>query len=134
MKRKICIITTNRAEFGQLKKLIQLIKRSKKSQLQLVVTGSHLEKKYGYTIKEIENNYDNALIIYNLRNQENTQINFKNDHVLKQFECLEESKAKSHLRNVVTVAVSFQKEEFVHFATSLDQYISLQPFALETEN
>ena len=51
MKRKICIITTNRAEFGQLKKLVQLIKRSKKSQLQLVVTGSHLEKKYGYTIK-----------------------------------------------------------------------------------
>ena len=53
-------------------------------------------------------------------------FNFKNDHVLKQFECLEESKAKSHLRNVVTVAVSFQKEEFVHLATSLDQYISLK--------
>jgi UDP-hydrolysing UDP-N-acetyl-D-glucosamine 2-epimerase len=70
MKRKICIITSNRAEFGQLKKLVQLIKRSKKSQLQLVVTGSHLEKKYGYTIKEIENN--------NIKITSKIKLNFKN--------------------------------------------------------
>jgi GDP/UDP-N,N'-diacetylbacillosamine 2-epimerase (hydrolysing) len=54
MKRKICIVTTNRAEFGQLKKLLKLIDDSNNSFLQLVVTGSHLNRKYGYTINEIK--------------------------------------------------------------------------------
>lgn len=52
-KRKICIISTNRADYGHLKNLVNKIRFNKKLQLQFVVTGSHLIKKYGYTINEI---------------------------------------------------------------------------------
>ena len=53
MKRKICIITSNRAEFGQFKELIKKLQSNSKLKLLLVVTGSHLEQKFGNTITEI---------------------------------------------------------------------------------
>lgn len=55
MKLKICIATGSRADYGLLKKLILLIKYDNFFKLQTLVTGSHLEKKYGYTIDEIKN-------------------------------------------------------------------------------
>ena len=41
---KICIFTSSRAEYGLLKKLIQLISLDSFFKLNLVVTGSHLSK------------------------------------------------------------------------------------------
>ena len=55
MKLKICVATGGRADYGLLKKLILLIKKDNFFKLQTLVTGSHLEKKYGYTINEIKN-------------------------------------------------------------------------------
>ena len=55
MSLKICIATGGRADYGLLKKLIMLIKKDQFFKLQIIVTGSHLEKKYGYTINEIKN-------------------------------------------------------------------------------
>ena len=52
-KRKICIVTSTRADYGQLKNLILLIKKEKNILLQVVASGTHLSKKHGYTIKEI---------------------------------------------------------------------------------
>ena len=54
MKRKICIITGSRAEYGLLETLIKLIQKDKDLSLQLVVTGTHLSPEFGYTIKEIK--------------------------------------------------------------------------------
>ncbi|CAN1521726.1 WecB UDP-N-acetylglucosamine 2-epimerase [Burkholderiaceae bacterium] len=54
VKRKICVITGTRAEYGLLRRLIGLIKTSAEFELQLIATGSHLSKKYGETYKEIE--------------------------------------------------------------------------------
>lgn len=51
---KICVITGNRAEYGLLKRLIQLILNDKFLELLLIVTGDHLNDING-TIKEIEN-------------------------------------------------------------------------------
>lgn len=51
--KNICIVTGSRAEYGLLKKLIKLIKRDKEFRLQLVVTGSHLSRKHGFTIQNI---------------------------------------------------------------------------------
>lgn len=51
--RKICVITSTRAEYGIMSKLIEKIDLDNKLQLQLVVTGSHLSKKFGETYKEI---------------------------------------------------------------------------------
>ncbi len=53
-KRKICVVTGSRAEYGILKALLKKIKKSKKLDLQIIVTGMHLLPKFGYTIKEIE--------------------------------------------------------------------------------
>lgn len=51
--KKICVITSTRAEYGLLKPLIFELKKNQTIELQLIATGAHLEKKYGYTLDEI---------------------------------------------------------------------------------
>ncbi len=53
-KRKICVVTSTRAEYGILKPLLAEIDADSSLSLQLVVTGTHLSEKYGETYKEIE--------------------------------------------------------------------------------
>ena len=53
-KRKIVVTTGTRAEYGILRLLLFEIIKSKKLQLFLIVTGTHLSKKHGYTINEIK--------------------------------------------------------------------------------
>ena len=55
MQKKISITTGTRAEYGMLRSLIYEINQNKKFELLLVVTGSHLSKNHGMTIKEIIN-------------------------------------------------------------------------------
>ncbi len=52
-KRKICVITGTRAEYGLLVPLLKQIQKSEKLHLQLVVTGTHLSPEFGSTYKEI---------------------------------------------------------------------------------
>ena len=52
--RKILVITDTRAEYGILKNTLEKIKNSPNLELQIVVTGAHLQEKYGYTVAEIE--------------------------------------------------------------------------------
>ena len=54
-RKKICFVTGTRAEYGLLRYLMKEIKSSKIFQLQLVVTGSHLSHRHGYTVNEIIN-------------------------------------------------------------------------------
>ena len=53
MKKKICIISTSRADYSFLKPLVITFKKEKKFKTIFLVTGTHLVKKYGYSIKEI---------------------------------------------------------------------------------
>ena len=53
MRKKICIITSSRAEYGLLSNLIKKILYQKSFKLQLVVSGTHLSKEYGFTKKKI---------------------------------------------------------------------------------
>ena len=50
---KICIVTGSRAEFGILENLIKKLNKDKFFNIDLIVTGSHLSRKYGSTINEI---------------------------------------------------------------------------------
>ena len=50
MKRKILVTTGTRAEYGLLRPVLHEIKRSKKLDLCLIVTGMHLSTKHGKTI------------------------------------------------------------------------------------
>lgn len=54
MKRKICVVTGSRAEYGPSKNILKAIDTSNVLELNLVVTGTHLSKKFGYTVDEIE--------------------------------------------------------------------------------
>ena len=52
--KHICVVTGSRAEYGLLKFLIKKIQNDKTFNLKLVVTGTHLSKKYGNTYNEIK--------------------------------------------------------------------------------
>ena len=54
-KRKICIVTGTRAEYGLLRWLMDGINKSTKLDLQIVATGMHLSPEFGLTYQEIEN-------------------------------------------------------------------------------
>jgi GDP/UDP-N,N'-diacetylbacillosamine 2-epimerase (hydrolysing) len=53
MRRKICVVTGTRAEFGLLRWIMEDIRQHEDLQLQVLVTGSHLSKQHGETINEI---------------------------------------------------------------------------------
>lgn len=53
-KRKILFITERRADYSRLKPIMKAVHRSKKLQLQLVVTGMHLLKSFGETVNIIK--------------------------------------------------------------------------------
>ena len=54
MKRKICVVTGSRAEYGLLRTLLFLIKDDPRLSLQVIATGMHLSPEFGMTVREIE--------------------------------------------------------------------------------
>ena len=54
IKKKICVVTGTRAEFGLLYWLIKGIQDDADLDLQLIVTGMHLSPEFGLTYQEIE--------------------------------------------------------------------------------
>lgn len=57
MKRKICVITGTRAEYGLLYLLMKEIQDDTSLQLQIIATGMHLSPEFGLTYKEIEKEF-----------------------------------------------------------------------------
>jgi len=53
-KRKICVVTGTRAEYGLLSGLMDSISKEDSMQLQIIATGTHLEPEFGSTYKQIE--------------------------------------------------------------------------------
>ena len=56
IKKKICVVTGSRAEFGLLLGIEEALD-DKDIKLQLVVTGMHLSQEFGYTYREIEKDF-----------------------------------------------------------------------------
>jgi UDP-hydrolysing UDP-N-acetyl-D-glucosamine 2-epimerase len=54
MKRKVCVVTGTRAEYGLLYPIMKKIQSSQKLELQLVVSTMHLSSEFGLTYKQIE--------------------------------------------------------------------------------
>lgn len=54
MRKKVCVVTGTRAEYGLLKPLIEKVNQAEELELQLVATGMHLSPEFGLTYKEIE--------------------------------------------------------------------------------
>jgi GDP/UDP-N,N'-diacetylbacillosamine 2-epimerase (hydrolysing) len=75
---KILIITSTRADFGLLKNLIVQIRKLKYFKSKLLVTGSHLSKRFGYTVNDIKNNnifINKKIKLKNMSNQSTDLIN-----------------------------------------------------------
>lgn len=51
--RKICLVTSTRAEYGIMSRMIEMLEEDKDIDFKLFVTGMHLSKKFGNTYKEI---------------------------------------------------------------------------------
>jgi GDP/UDP-N,N'-diacetylbacillosamine 2-epimerase (hydrolysing) len=56
-KRKICVVTGTRAEYGLLYWLMKEIQEDSELKLQLIVTGMHLSPEFGLTYKAIEKDF-----------------------------------------------------------------------------
>lgn len=82
MKKKVLVFTGNRAEYGLQSPIVDELNKSKKISCELVVSGSHLEKKFGQTFLQIKkdkfkvaakikltNNYNSILKTPNLIGQ-----------------------------------------------------------------
>ena len=52
--RKICVVTTTRADYGLLYWLIKEIDEDPELELSLIATGMHLSSEFGMTVREIE--------------------------------------------------------------------------------
>src|SRR5215469_5640929 len=53
-KRKICVVTGSRADYGLLYWLLRELQHDLDTQLQIVATGMHLSPEFGETYREIE--------------------------------------------------------------------------------
>jgi len=54
LKRKICVVTGTRAEYGLLQWLMKRIANDSNLKLQIIATGMHLSPEFGLTFKQIE--------------------------------------------------------------------------------
>jgi len=54
LRRKICVVTGTRAEFGLLSNLMKEVQKDDELELQIVVTGMHLSSEFGLTYRQIE--------------------------------------------------------------------------------
>lgn len=52
--KKICVITGSRAEYGIMRPLIHKLTNDKQLQVDIIATAMHMEEKYGYTYRHIE--------------------------------------------------------------------------------
>ena len=73
MKMNILIVTSTRADFSLLKNLYKKLNASYTTKM--LVTGTHLSKAYGYTIKEIKKSKINIYNTINWKSFSDNEIN-----------------------------------------------------------
>ena len=60
ISKKIVFLTGTRADFGKIKSLIEIARANQAFEVHIFATGMHMDKKYGYTVIELEKyGYDN---------------------------------------------------------------------------
>lgn len=104
-KKKIFSLTTSRADYGLLRQLYIKINQSKFFTLNVLVSGMHLIKSYGYSINEVKKDNFNLKILKN----KNTKSN-------------EESILKSISEDIINFTKIFIKERPDFFIVLGDRY------------
>jgi UDP-hydrolysing UDP-N-acetyl-D-glucosamine 2-epimerase len=83
--KKIIFVTTSRADYGILKGILSDIEKSKNFESKLLVTGSHLLKKYGFTLNEILKDKLRKTKIIKLKVNDSTQSGLIYMSIFKKF-------------------------------------------------
>jgi len=100
---KICIFSGNRAEYGLLSPIIKNLNESKKIKVFFIVSGSHVDKKFGETINEIKKDkikiYQTIKLFNSGRNKDKSDYTPKNiaEIVEKYSTCLRKIKPDYNL-------------------------------------
>ena len=68
--RKIAAVTGTRAEYGLSKSIFTAIQKHPNLELELIVTGMHLSKEFGYTFKEIKQDRFKTAILNTLYSED----------------------------------------------------------------
>lgn len=77
MKKKILYVSSSRSDFGIILNLLDKIEKSKKLELFIIVTGSHIIKDFGNTFNEIKSmNFKNIKILKIDNNLINSPSNY----------------------------------------------------------
>jgi len=76
---KIFLITSTRADFGLLENLIYEFRKSRYFDLKVIVTGTHLSKKHGFSFREIKNKKISVYKKILITNNTNSAKNILND-------------------------------------------------------
>ncbi|MDC0856121.1 UDP-N-acetylglucosamine 2-epimerase [Candidatus Pelagibacter sp.] len=113
MKKKICIVTGSRAEYGLQKNLINLINRDKTIKLFLIVSGMHLSKEHGNTIKQIQKD--------KIRIHKKIKIVKKKSDVLNEMSLLIKEISKE-LKKIKPDIVLLVGDRYEIFATAIAAY------------
>ena len=72
--RKICVVTSTRADYGILYHLLKAMQSENSLELQIIATGMHLSQNFGLTYKEIEKDFKIDEKIEILSGDSDTQI------------------------------------------------------------
>ena len=93
------MVTGSRADYGLLKRLMKLIDSDPEMKLQIIVTGSHLSSKHGFTFKEIE--------------EDGFQIHFKMEIIEDIIDAQSTARAMSKAQNEITKILSEIKPDLM---------------------
>jgi len=69
--KKVAYLTGTRAEFGLMKNILKGIEDDKDLELQLLVTGMHLMDEFGYTISQVDKEFEVSKVIEAVFSEDN---------------------------------------------------------------
>ena len=73
-KKKIVFVTTNRADYNIQKEIINNLNKNKKNLLYLLISGTHLSKKFGYTKSDLKLAKLNTVDVRNLAKNDKKKV------------------------------------------------------------
>ena len=100
---RLCVFSGNRAEYGLLSPIIKNLNKSKKIKIFFIVSGSHVDKKFGETINEIKKDkikiYQTIKLFNSNRNKDQIDYTPKNisEIIEKYSTCLRKIKPNYNL-------------------------------------
>ena len=85
MRKKIAFFSTSRADYSLISPLLKSLKKDKTIESKLIICGSHLSKKHGYTIKEILQDRNNVNFKFKSYQEKKTNISHSIELIIKGF-------------------------------------------------